>query len=80
MYAHVVIFNKFLAFQGECDPSFGADFVFSAHEKELIIGEVFVRVFNEQPTFPLDNPKEFTNSLLDFLGSQAQVSYVKSIQ
>ncbi|XP_072047448.1 dnaJ homolog subfamily C member 13-like isoform X2 [Amphiura filiformis] len=57
---------------GECDPTFGADFVFSAHEKELIIGEVFVRVYNEQPTFPLEEPKAFTNCLLDFLGSQAQ--------
>lgn len=40
--------------QGECDQSFGADFVFSAHRKELIIGDVFVRVYNEQPTFPLE--------------------------
>ena len=60
--------------QGECDPVFGADFIFSAHEKELVIGEVFVRIYNEQPTYPLVDPKSFTNDLLDFLGSQAQVS------
>ncbi|XP_070570129.1 dnaJ homolog subfamily C member 13-like isoform X2 [Ptychodera flava] len=57
---------------GESDPSFGADFVFSIHAKELIVGEIFVRVYNEQPTFPLEDPKDFTVKLLDFLGSQAQ--------
>ncbi|XP_077997979.1 dnaJ homolog subfamily C member 13-like [Glandiceps talaboti] len=57
---------------GECDPSFGADFVFSIHAKELVVGEIFVRVYNEQPTFPLEDAKDFTVKLLDFLGSQAQ--------
>ncbi|XP_033628714.1 dnaJ homolog subfamily C member 13-like isoform X2 [Asterias rubens] len=57
---------------GQCDATFGADFLFSAHEKELIIGEVFVRVYNDQPSFPLEDAKGFTISLLDFLGSQAQ--------
>lgn len=57
---------------GECDPGFGSDFVFSVHAKELVVGEIFVRVYNEQPSFPLENPKGFTIDLLDFLGSQAQ--------
>ncbi|XP_038048790.1 dnaJ homolog subfamily C member 13-like isoform X3 [Patiria miniata] len=57
---------------GESDPAFGADFVFTAHAKELIIGEVFVRVYNDQPSFPLEDAKGFTVSLLDYLGSQAQ--------
>ncbi|XP_076459341.1 dnaJ homolog subfamily C member 13-like isoform X2 [Babylonia areolata] len=57
---------------GECDPSFGADFEFDIHAKELIVGEIFVRIYNEQPTFPLEDPKAFTIHLLDFLGSQAQ--------
>lgn len=58
---------------GECpDPSYGADFKFSSHEDELIVGEIFVRVYNDQPMFPLENPKEFTINLLDYLGSQAQ--------
>ncbi|XP_064598102.1 dnaJ homolog subfamily C member 13-like isoform X2 [Liolophura sinensis] len=60
---------------GECDPSFGADFVFDIHAKELIVGEIFVRIYNEQPTFPLENAKGFTIDLLDFLGSQAQYLY-----
>ncbi|KAF8773591.1 DnaJ subfamily C member 13 like protein [Argiope bruennichi] len=60
---------------GECDPSYGSDFKFSAHASELIIGGIFVRVYNEQPTFPLENPKYFTLELLDYLSSQAQYLY-----
>ncbi|KAI0215551.1 DnaJ-like subfamily C member 13 [Lamellibrachia satsuma] len=57
---------------GECDPALGGEFVFSVHAKELVIGDIFVRVYNEQPTFPLENAKGFTIDLLEYLGSQAQ--------
>ena len=58
---------------GECpDSSYGSTFEFSSHKEELIVGEVFVRIYNEQPMFPLDNAKGFTIDLLDYLGSQAQ--------
>jgi DnaJ family protein C protein 13 len=40
--------------QGECDPDFGSMFEFSIHKKELQVGEIFVRIYNEQPTFPLE--------------------------
>lgn len=40
--------------QSECDKSFGSEFVFSDHSKELIVGEIFVRVYNEQPAYPLE--------------------------
>ncbi|XP_073797395.1 dnaJ homolog subfamily C member 13 isoform X1 [Danio rerio] len=58
--------------RGECDKSFGSEFQFSEHAKELIVGEIFVRVYNEQPTFPLEHPKAFASALLDYVGSQAQ--------
>uniref|UniRef100_A0A9J8CAV8 J domain-containing protein n=1 Tax=Cyprinus carpio carpio TaxID=630221 RepID=A0A9J8CAV8_CYPCA len=58
--------------RGECDKSFGSEFLFSEHGKELIVGEIFVRVYNEQPVFPLEYPKAFASSLLDYVGSQAQ--------
>lgn len=58
--------------RGECDKSYGSEFVFSDHAKELIVGEIFVRVYNEQPTFQLELPKAFAASLLDYIGSQAQ--------
>ncbi|XP_015790480.1 dnaJ homolog subfamily C member 13-like [Tetranychus urticae] len=58
---------------GRCpDETWGASFTFSSHKDELIVGEIFVRVFNEMPSFPLTNAKEFTVSLLDHVGSQAQ--------
>ena len=40
--------------KGECDPSYGADFVFEIHAKELIVGDIFVRIFNDQPMFVLE--------------------------
>lgn len=45
-----------LVFKGECDPDFGSQFKFSLHEKELKVGDVpvFVRIYNEQSTFPLE--------------------------
>jgi len=33
---------------------------------------VFVRIYNEQPSFVLRNPKQFTVALLDFIGKKAQ--------
>ena len=30
------------------------DFKYSGHKGELVIGEIFVRVFNEQPNFPIE--------------------------
>lgn len=53
--------------------SFGENFKYSVLKDELVIGEVYVRVYNEQPTFVLEDPKGFVTSLLDFIGSNAQV-------
>jgi len=47
----------YVSFQGENDKSFGSEFLFSDHSKELIVGEIFVRVYNEQPSFPLEVSK-----------------------
>uniref|UniRef100_A0A183ENG4 DZF domain-containing protein n=1 Tax=Gongylonema pulchrum TaxID=637853 RepID=A0A183ENG4_9BILA len=32
---------------------FGGEFKLSVHEKELIVGDIFVRIYNEQPNFKL---------------------------
>ncbi|KFO32708.1 DnaJ like protein subfamily C member 13, partial [Fukomys damarensis] len=58
--------------KGDCDKTYGSEFFYSDHAKELIVGEIFVRVYNEVPTFQLEVPKVFAASLLDFIGSQAQ--------
>ncbi|KAI1292252.1 DnaJ -like protein subfamily C member 13 [Halotydeus destructor] len=58
---------------GECpDQSYGANFVYSSHKDELVVGDVFVRVYIEQPMFQLEDPKKLTRSLIDYIGSQAQ--------
>ncbi|XP_063990666.1 dnaJ homolog subfamily C member 13 isoform X4 [Diachasmimorpha longicaudata] len=49
-----------------------SDFKYSAHNDELVIGEIFVKVYNEQPTFPIENPKSFTIDLLDFLSKSSE--------
>ena len=40
--------------QGECDSSYGEEFTYSVLSEELVVGEVYVRVYNEQPTFVLE--------------------------
>lgn len=54
--------------------SFGnpTEFRYSAHIKELIIGEIFVRVYNLQPTTVLKDAKKFCSDLIDFLGTSSQ--------
>lgn len=44
-----------------------ADFSFDAHRDELQIGGIYIRIYNEQPTFPIANPVAFVIDLLDFL-------------
>ena len=40
--------------QGECDEDFGASFISTVHAKELVVGEIYVRIYNEQPTFTIE--------------------------
>uniref|UniRef100_A0A1A9X3H4 J domain-containing protein n=1 Tax=Glossina brevipalpis TaxID=37001 RepID=A0A1A9X3H4_9MUSC len=44
-----------------------AQFEFDAHKNELQIGGVFIRIYNDMPTFPIVNPKQFTIDLLSYL-------------
>lgn len=58
---------------GECpDTSYGTDFVFSSHKDELFVGDVFIRVYNQQPSYPLVNASQFVQSLLNYIGTKAQ--------
>ncbi|ETN81937.1 DnaJ domain protein [Necator americanus] len=50
---------------------FGAEFQLSIHAKELVVGDIFVRIYNEQPTFPLLEPKKVAMDLLDYMGRYA---------
>ena len=49
-----------------------SEFRYSAHRNELIIGDIFVRVYNLQPTTVLKDPKKFSVDLIDFLGTSSQ--------
>ncbi|XP_075217212.1 receptor mediated endocytosis 8 isoform X2 [Lycorma delicatula] len=40
---------------------------YSRHKSELIIGNVFINIFNDQPTFTVENGKEFVLDLLDYV-------------
>lgn len=41
--------------QGETeDSTYGESFKYDALKDELVVGEIYVRVFNEQPTFVLE--------------------------
>ena len=53
--------------RGESDPAFGAEFKYSAHTGELVVGTVYLRIYNSNPTFPLEDPKSFVVDLLEFL-------------
>lgn len=62
--------------KGECgDPFLGTRFKYSVLEKELTIGDIYVRIYNETPSYPLENAKSFCIDLLDFIGSHAQYLY-----
>jgi DnaJ family protein C protein 13 len=55
--------------KGECeDASLGTLFRYSVLEKELVIGDIYIRVYNEMPAYQLEEPKKFCVDLLDYLG------------
>lgn len=47
-------------------------FVYDATRDELKIGGVYIRIYNEMPTYPIQNPKMFVLDLLEYL-KQANV-------
>uniref|UniRef100_A0A0R3XB42 DUF1741 domain-containing protein n=1 Tax=Hydatigena taeniaeformis TaxID=6205 RepID=A0A0R3XB42_HYDTA len=53
--------------RGEVDLDAVKTFEHKTFQGELLVGEIFVRIFNKQPTFPLDNPKSFVIDLLNYL-------------
>lgn len=58
---------------GECpDESYGANFEISTHKTELTVGNVFIRVYNSQPSYPLRNAAELVQALLNYVGGQSQ--------
>uniref|UniRef100_A0A9J2PM00 Uncharacterized protein n=1 Tax=Ascaris lumbricoides TaxID=6252 RepID=A0A9J2PM00_ASCLU len=52
---------------------FGAEFKMSLYVNELIVGDIFVRIYNEQPNFVLYEPKKVCMDLLDFLDDKSHI-------
>lgn len=44
---------------------------------ELVVANVFVRVYNEQPTFPVSDPASLCKGLVSYLHMQAQSSWFR---
>lgn len=65
--------------RGESDPAFGAEFKFTAHKDELVVGTVYIRIYNQHPAFPLEDPKKFTVDLLDFIGKKVSLLIAESV-
>lgn len=55
---------------GEADLNAVKTFEHKTLQGELLVGEIFVRIFNKQPAFPLDNPKGFVIDLLNYLKTE----------
>lgn len=65
--------QKGIVQSGECpDESYGADFEVSSHKSELRVGNIFIRVYNGQPSYPLREAPEFVQALLNYIGDQSQ--------
>ena len=57
------------------DAHLGALFKYSVLEKELVISDIYIKVYNEMPAYTLEDGKKFCIDLLDYLGSHAQYLY-----
>nr|VZI16997.1 unnamed protein product [Spirometra erinaceieuropaei] len=64
---HFCDVKRFPDWPGEFDRDALNSFTHKTFAGELLIGEIFVRLYNKQATFPLDHPKSFAIDLLRFL-------------
>ncbi|MFH4982194.1 hypothetical protein AB6A40_008903 [Gnathostoma spinigerum] len=51
---------------------FGAEFRMAAYSEELIVGDIFVRIYNSQANFIFSEPKKVCMDFLDFLYDHSQ--------
>ncbi|CAG4947862.1 unnamed protein product [Colias eurytheme] len=47
-------------------------FVYTAHEGLLLVGGVYLHIYNEQPEFTIENPQQFVLDLLKFVEEEIQ--------
>ncbi|KAL1502231.1 hypothetical protein ABEB36_007404 [Hypothenemus hampei] len=68
----VDLLNEQIDTREHVDFNVATSFKFSAHREELVIGGVFIKIYNQQPAFPVQNPKNFVVDLLGFLQNQSE--------
>ena len=56
-----------LSHHGSYDLKDSHSFVYEALSKELYIGNVYLRVYNDQPDFEITKPEDFCLALVDFI-------------
>ncbi|CAJ0944421.1 unnamed protein product, partial [Mesorhabditis belari] len=56
---------------GNMSDLFGAEFTLSVCANEFIVGDVFIRIYNDQPNFDIEDLKGLCVDLLDFLEKHA---------
>lgn len=56
-----------LSHDGSSDLKDSHSFVYEALSKELYIGNVYLRVYNDQPDFEITEPENFCLALVDFI-------------
>uniref|UniRef100_A0A7N0V2R9 J domain-containing protein n=2 Tax=Kalanchoe fedtschenkoi TaxID=63787 RepID=A0A7N0V2R9_KALFE len=54
-------------------------FAYKALSKELYVGHVYLRVYNDQPDFELSEPEAFCAALLDFISSLLQSASLSNV-
>ncbi|XP_030079712.1 dnaJ homolog subfamily C member 13 isoform X2 [Drosophila hydei] len=56
-----------------------SSFEFDAHKDELQIGGIFIRIYNDMPTHPIAQPKQFIMDLLEYLKHAYQFLQFKQL-
>lgn len=71
-----------LSHDGSYDLKDSHSFVYESLSKELYIGNVYLRVYNDQPDFEITEPEYFCLALVDFIShlvqnAQAESSHIR---
>lgn len=62
---------------GSYDIKDSHDFVYKSLSKELFIGNVYLRVYNDQPDFEISEPEAFCIALIDFISFLVHNQFVE---
>lgn len=57
------------------DPNFGTTFAFDDLSKELVVGFIYLRIYNKAPNFPLEDANQLAVDLLQFLRVEGETLF-----